>query len=315
MLIATATSVCRLDPNTNDGHPQVLLQATGIARVEEGMETHVAALEDGGIVLVRGDDVLRFASLIDEPITSLLLLGEEPLRLLVGTEAPHLYQIEGDGPATRNVSFAGLECRGQWHTPWGGPAALRSLARTRDGWVYADIHVGSIMRSADEGATWEPVTPSLHEDVHQVATCPAVNERVYATTFLAAYVSNDRGMTWEHRAVDLGERYGRAMAVHPRDPECLLTTVSDGPHGENVHGRLYRTADGGRTWSHVAEGFPQSTPDNIDTFHVAFSEDGLAWATVGSDLYVGREQATQWSKLWEAPGPIQMLSCRAPATD
>ena len=26
-------------------------------------------------------------------------------------------------------------------------------------WIYADVHVGSIMRSPDHGTTWEPVTP------------------------------------------------------------------------------------------------------------------------------------------------------------
>ena len=44
---------------------------------------------------------------------------------------------------------------------------MRSLAHSGD-WVFADIHVGS-MRSPDRGTTWEPVTPDLDADVHQVA--------------------------------------------------------------------------------------------------------------------------------------------------
>lgn len=102
------------------------------------------------------------------------------------------------------------------------------------------------------------------------------------------------------------------MVAHPQDPDCLLTTVSDGPNGDNVHGQLHRTDDAGRTWSHISEGLPQSTRDNIDTFHVAFDADGTAWAGVGRELFVGTEKATEWSKCWGAPDEIAMVACRRP---
>ncbi|MSS71453.1 MAG: hypothetical protein EXS64_08180 [Candidatus Latescibacteria bacterium] len=142
-----------------------------------------------------------------------------------------------------------------------------------------------------------------------MATSPLSDERVYANTADAVYVSEDRGRSWSHRAGDLKARYGRAIAVHPDDPDCLLASVSTGPHGRAT-GWLYRTDDAGRTWTHVADGFPPSTKGNIDTFQLAFSPQGLAWAAVDKTLFVGRDRARRWAPYYEAPHPIIMISCR-----
>jgi photosystem II stability/assembly factor-like uncharacterized protein len=165
------------------------------------------------------------------------------------------------------------------------------------------------MRSADDGLTWEPVTPALNEDVHQVAVTRADDEHVYANTARGVYVSADRGRTWEHRAADLGERYGRAIAVHPRHPAVILASVSDGPHGDDVHGQLYRSDVGGRTWRQVRDGFPESTRRNINTYQVAFAKDGTAWAAVGRHLFVGGKGGTKWNRYWEAPSEIRTITC------
>jgi photosystem II stability/assembly factor-like uncharacterized protein len=305
MLVATSSMLYRLSDSVE---PELVLEGVRVARVAEGSRVDVVASRDGDVCVLRRSPGDWTSTGIEEPITSLLIVDEAQPAVLIGTEAPQLYLLSRS-TTTRNASFASLPCRPSWHTPWGGPAALRSLAAAGDS-VYADIHVGSIMRSCDKGRTWEPVTPDLHEDVHEVGTCPAAPERVYATTARAVYISDDRGQSWQHRAEDLGARYGRAVAVAHGDPELILTSVSDGPHGDDVHGQLYVSHDAGLSWAHVCEGFPGSTKANIDTFHVTFTPDGLAWATVGRTLYVGEDRATRWRQAWEAPEPILMLASR-----
>ena len=98
------------------------------------------------------------------------------------------------------------------------------------------------------------------------------------------------------------------MTVHPREPDLVLATVSDGPHGDDVHGQLYRSEDAGRSWTHVAGSFPASTAENIDTFQVAFSAQGVVWAVVGSTLYAGWERATRWQPFWQASEPLTMIA-------
>jgi len=312
MLILTDSAVYSLAGDSEGIVPSIRYHGTGVRSVAEGTSLDALAMADGKVLVLAGGEPQSIRTGIEDEIASLGILNEHPLELLIGTEPPYVYNLTRTGPAERNASFANLEVRDQWYTPWGGPAAVRSLARTGDGWVYADIHVGSIMRSADRGRTWAPVTPQLHVDVHQVSTCPAAYDRVYAQTADAFWISYDRGASWEHRAGDLGERYGRCVTVHPKDADLALATVSDGPHGDDVHGQLYRTEDAGANWTQVQGGFPDSTKENIDTFHVTFSSEGVAWATAENHLFVGRERAGTWSVFWEAPESIRMLSCRRP---
>ena len=51
-----------------------------------------------------------------------------------------------------------------------------------DGTIYANIHVGWIVRSRDGGETWENLQEGLEMDVHQVSTHPSDPEIVFAAT-------------------------------------------------------------------------------------------------------------------------------------
>ena len=171
MLIATNNQVFTLENDT----PTQRLATDGIRCLDEGVRCSAIGLADGQVVVLANGQSQPQATSIGDPVECIALLSEEPLQVLLGTEPPHVYCLDGDEPARRLESFDALECRQSWYTPWGGPPAVRSLAHSGD-WVFADIHVGSIMRSPDQGATWEPVTPDLHADVHQVATAPPVRQ-------------------------------------------------------------------------------------------------------------------------------------------
>lgn len=308
MLIATESVVYEMHQDGDT--PMPACEGTEVRRVAEGASVSAVALATGDIVLLRESVQEVLETGIEEQIWSLLLLSEDPVRLLVGTEAPHIYHVDAVGEVRRNESFASLECRDQWRTPWGGPPVARSMAASTDGYVYAGIEQGSIMRSPNHGEDWEPVTPDLNADIHQVVTSRTSAARVYADTAAAVYLSEDHGDSWQHISEQLDNRYGRAIAVHPKDADLFLATVSDGPHGDNVHGQLWRTNDAGRNWAHVEGVFPSDTRENIDTYHVAFDALGTAWACVGKNLYAGRDRATMWKLYWSAPDDINVLSCK-----
>ncbi len=294
MLISTKTEVYR----KNGSEPESILSGESVALIEDA-EGPVAITNSGRIV----SESQEIETHIDESIECATRLGSD---ILIGTEGPHVYRhVE---TTTRVTAFDELDCRDTFHTPWGGPAAVRSFASTDDGHLYADIHVGSIMRSPDAGASWGPVTLDLNEDVHQVATTPAAPDRLYANTADAVYVSDDRGASWTHRADGFPYRYGRAVVAHPNDPDCVLASVSRGPHG-NPAGQLYRSDDAGRTWDHVTGGYPDTVDHNIDTFQVAFSSDGRAWATTGDALHVSEDRGRTWKVAWNAPADITMIAC------
>ena len=197
MFIATDNAIYAVEDNGN-GEPIQIYEGTDHGKAPHGAmvsllsgQVVVSALSDGTLLVLSEDDEKRIPTGIADPIASLLVVREDPLTLLIGTdEGAYVYRLVGEeGPAERVVAFDELECRKEWYTPWGGPPAVRTLAKTQDGFCYADIHVGSIMRSSDEGISWEPVTPELHKDVHQVATCPVDDNRVYANTQNGVYIS------------------------------------------------------------------------------------------------------------------------------
>ena len=309
MLIATDDCLYTSAANNGDLTPELLLEGESIDALAEGRTVSAVCLGGVEVMLLENGSSRRLATGIEGSVESVDMLSEDPVELLVGTEPPHLFRVRCDD-ALIVEGFDSLECRHEWTTPWGGPPAVRSVIHTGD-WVYADIHVGSIMRSPDRGATWEPVTPDLHKDVHQIAVSPAAAQRLYANTANAVYVSDDRGETWQHRSAGLPMRYGRAIAVHPHNADCVLATVSEGPHGD-AEGQMYRSADAGLSWAHVAAGFPATTTGNIDTFRVAFSADGTALAAVDDKLYRSADEGVHWEIAWTAPAPIAMISCAAP---
>lgn len=308
MIIATSSTVYAL--TSAHTQPDTLQTDLSIRRAIEGQETNIIALTDGSLLFSKRNELQQVSTNISDRIDALCLLQEQPLHLLIGTTPPHVYRLEEDRTVGLCPSFEALSVRSQWYTPWGGPPAVRSLAATTDGWVYADIHVGSIMRSPDQGHTWEPVTPTLHQDVHEVTTTPASDNHVYANTYLSVYVSDDRGKTWHHRSDALQNRYGRGVAVNPKDPSVLLCGVSDGPTGVNVRGQLYYSENAGDTWNHITKGFPLSTRQNIDTFHIVYMDENTAWVADENNLYLSEDCGQTWELYWTAPEEILTLSCR-----
>ncbi|MYB95033.1 hypothetical protein F4054_05950 [Candidatus Poribacteria bacterium] len=325
MFIATHNAIYAVEDNGN-GEPTQIYNGTGhqglngsgnhdaMVSLSNGQAV-LSTLSDGTLLFLSEDGEKRIPTGIEDPIASLLVVREDPLTLLIGTdEGAYVYRLVGeDGPAERVIAFDELECRKDWYTPWGGPPAVRTLAKTQDGFCYADVHVGSIMRSADEGISWEPVTPELHKDVHQVTTCPADDNRVYANTQNGVYVSTDRGHSWEHRIEGLPRRYGTAIAVHPTEPDLLIATVQNGPRGGGAW--LCRSENGGTTWTQLNNQLTEPT-DRIRTGYIAFTADGTAWAVIGKTLYIGKDRATDWSPFWTPPEheassdeyPIQSLA-------
>ena len=89
----------------------------------------------------------------------------------------------------------------------------------------------------------------------------------------------------------------------------MLCGVSDGPTGVNVRGQLYYSENSGGTWYHITQGFPLSTRQNIDTFHIVYMDENIAWVVDEDNLYLSQDRGQTWELYWSAPEEILSLSC------
>ena len=205
--------------------------------------------------------------------------------VVAGTAQAGLLRVAGDG-LERIASFDEIEGRGEWFTPWGGPPDVRSVTEDGDT-VYANVHVGGIVRSQDHGDSWAP-TIDIRADVHQVRTG---HGRVYAATARGLAFSSDRGDTWSFNGEGLHAEYCRDAAVCG---ESVLLSASAGPRGGQA--AVYRGApDGSKLERSTKEDFD----GNLDTYCLDALPDGklAAFATENGRVFTSEDEGTSWSEL------------------
>ena len=223
-------------------------------------------------------------------------------KVLVGTTEAHLLAI-AEGSIELINSFYDAPGRDQWYTPWGGPPAVRSLAVGTRGELYANVHVGGILRSKDGGQEWQ-LSIDLHSDVHQVLTVPNRPGLVLAATAQGLAISKDGGDSWSFDRANLHATYCRAVAVCG---ETILISTSIGPSGGKA--AIYRRSlDQPGTFEKCHQGLPQWFSGNINTGNLAALEDKAAFSTSDGQIFVSNDAGVTWKQLASGLTPIHCLN-------
>jgi hypothetical protein len=203
-----------------------------------------------------------------------------------------------------------------WTAPVGEPA-VRSLAPHPNilGGLYADIHVGGIVRTLDGGLSWEPVSLGLELDVHQVVATPARPDNVYAATADGFYRSRNEGDRWDRMNEGLENLYCRAIAVHSTCPEVILISGSPSNPGEwasqGKRFAVFRSDDAGKSRTRVIHGIPAEISQEVDSFCLAFSVHHPARAYCASRegvLYQSQDMGLTWDEVATQLPPINALA-------
>ena len=264
---------------------------------------------DSGWWMVSGErDVLRIpdagetAARIDGPAGRCLIADGGDL--LIGTVEAHLLRLSG-GSLEPVASFDRADGRDAWYTPWGGPPDTRSLCRGADGTLYANIHVGGILRSRDRGATWIP-TVDIDDDVHQVLAHPTESGCVFAAAAIGLLRSVDCGETWVRETEGLHATYARAVAVAG---DTLLLTASEGPKSRRA--AVYRRPLAGGPFEHCSNGLPEWFDANIDTHRLAAADETAAFGTDDGRVFVSDDEGRTWELADEKLSPIRAVAVEA----
>ena len=216
--------------------------------------------------------------------------------------------------------------RFQFMGPAGGGriAAVTGVAGDPRTW-YMGSASGGVWKSSDSGQTFLPVFDSMHvQAIGALATAPSKPGTVWAGTGEAwavrdadvmgdgIYKSIDAGKTWVNMGLRETGRIGRII-VHPTNPNIVFVCALGRATGPQQERGVYRTTDGGTTWTRVlfvddgtgCSGITMDAHDPNVLFAGMWQVVMHTWAMFGggpsSGLYVTRDGGTTWSHITD-PG-------------
>jgi photosystem II stability/assembly factor-like uncharacterized protein len=184
--------------------------------------------------------------------------------------------------------------------------------------MYVALSTGGCFETTDGGAGWRPLNagvladffpdkyPEWGQDPHCVVMSPANPDRLYQQNHCGVYRLDRPGERWERIGERLPPRVGDIgfpVVAHPRNPDTVWVFPMDGtavwprtsPGGKPA---VFRSRNGGRSWTRQAKGFPVSQ-GWFTVFRQAMKCDtrdpvGLYLGTTAGEIWVSRDEGASW---------------------
>jgi hypothetical protein len=265
-----------------------------LARDREGRPL---AIVDGSTVL-RRDAPGRWSKVVevDAPLACCVASGRA---LYLGTDAAQVLRVDERGAVEPLIGFQQVAGRERWYAGTavvdgrvvGPPLGVRSLAATCDGRaLLANVHVGGIPRSTDEGRSWEP-TLDIELDAHEVCAHPTDPSCAIAATAAGLCISRDAGRSWTVERRGMHATHCASVAFVGDD---ILVGCAREQFSEE--GAVYRrSVAGDGPLERVGRGLPEWTDGLVDTRGIAAHGAYAALVDRGGHLHVSADGGRRWA--------------------
>lgn len=192
-------------------------------------------------------------------------------------------------------------------------AVVESDPRT----IYLATAGGGLFKSINAGTTWTPLFDTqVTSSIGDVAIAPSNPDIVYVGTGEGnnrqssswgngVYRSTDAGKTWTHLGLAETMHINR-IVVHPSNPDVAYVAAQGRLWGPNKERGLYKTTDGGKTWTNVLA-INEDTgvndvvldPQNPETLVAsAYQRRRSVFSFLGSGPGSGLYKTTDGGKTW-----------------
>ena len=250
------------------------------------------------------------------PVWSLAFDPRDPDVLYAGYENCEVFRSEDGGAHWRQLPVT-VRFPEVTVAPGANPAKrVLELAVNPDNSneIYGAIEVGGVIRSLDAGEHWENMSHGQYVnddtvDMHGILVGRWRPGIVLAIGRAGLFISTDRGEHWASARLEplnpKGQTYCRDIREVPGDPRTIW--VAAGANFQSDLGALFRSKDGGASWSRVDMGVkPRST-----VFALAFDArqpKHMYCATSGGEVFASAYGGDSWSELPLPEGATQVYA-------
>ncbi len=175
-------------------------------------------------------------------------------------------------PTADSSAISGLGIRNIGSATMSGRIAALDARQEPDGKVtlFVGSASGGVWKSTDGGTNFRPVFDKQPvQSIGAVALDPTNKDVVWVGTGESwtrnsvsigdgVYKSTDGGESWTNMGLPTTERIVRIL-VHPKDGNIVYVCAPGKLWSDSADRGLYKTSDGGRTWSHILKGANLST--------------------------------------------------------
>jgi photosystem II stability/assembly factor-like uncharacterized protein len=157
--------------------------------------------------------------------------------------------------------FRALQWRGIGPYRGGRALAVTGIPRDPDTFYFGAV-AGGVWKTTDGGASWMSLTDhTTISSIGAIAVAPSNSNIIYVGTGEAAprgdmtngdgiYRSADGGKTWTNIGLKDSRQIG-GLIVDPSNPDTVLVAALGHAFGPNAERGVFRTTDGGKTWTKV----------------------------------------------------------------
>jgi len=200
-----------------------------------------------------------------------------------------------------------------------------------EGLLRPDLSVGNgIYRSSDAGETWSHLGLTDGQQIAALAVDPKDSRRVFAAVLGHPYGPNpergiyrslDSGVTWQRVLYKDDDTGGSAVEIDPANPQLVYAALwqarlgpwEDKNEFNGTGGGLFKSSDGGSTWSRLTSGLPAtltqinmalapSAPSRI--YAVAgTTEPGDYSSAAGLGVFRSDDAGATWTRITSDPRP------------
>ncbi|MBI1803868.1 MAG: T9SS type A sorting domain-containing protein [Ignavibacteriae bacterium] len=141
-----------------------------------------------------------------------------------------------DGGAYWRLLFTGI----------GYPVAVIEIDPKDSKTVYVGVGSNRVYRTANQGLTWDTLTPVNAQYLTALAIAPSNDSIIYAGFVDGLFKSTDMGNSWTTLSLGFFMQAGPSLAVDPRNPNIVYATVYN--IDTTIPSGVFKTTDGGLTW-------------------------------------------------------------------